>query len=147
MRSDPPAQLAVLLAMTGLTQTAAAALLGVAGRSMRRWIEGAQPPPAVVIDRLTALARTLDELADRMVSAIAEGVSEQAVFFGLPPRRRRACLDRTADSRLPPRVWSAAWPNAGQKCNSSAITVGLAAAGLVPGLTASKCGRDGRPRL
>ena len=81
MRSDPPAQLAVLLAMTGLTQTDAAALLGVAGRSMRRWIEGAQPPPAVVIERLAALARELDQVADQLVSAINQEESEQAILL------------------------------------------------------------------
>jgi hypothetical protein len=43
--SDPNALLIVLLATTGLTQTSAAALIGVAGRIMRRWIEGVRIPP------------------------------------------------------------------------------------------------------
>ena len=59
MSSDPQALLTVLLAMTGLTQTEAAALVGVSGRTMRRWIEGVRIPPAVAIDRLAALARSL----------------------------------------------------------------------------------------
>ena len=64
MSSDPQALLTVLLAMTGLTQTEAAALVGVSGRTMRRWIEGVRIPPAVAIDRLAALARSLDQVAD-----------------------------------------------------------------------------------
>ena len=47
MSSDPQALLTVLLAMTGLTQTEAAALVGVAGRTMRRWMEGVRKPPSV----------------------------------------------------------------------------------------------------
>ena|ERR1041384_6133453 len=66
-RSDPPALLAVLLAATGLTQTDAAKLLGVAGRTMRRWVEGRAIPPASVFDRLAALARALDQAADAKV--------------------------------------------------------------------------------
>ena len=47
MSSDPQALLTVLLAMTGLTQNEAAALVGVASRTVRRWMEGVRKPPAV----------------------------------------------------------------------------------------------------
>ena len=51
MSSDPQALLTVLLAMTGLTQTEAAALVGVASRTVRRWMEGVRKPPAVAMSR------------------------------------------------------------------------------------------------
>ena len=70
MSSDPQALLTVLLAMTGLTQTEAAALVGVAGRTMRRWMEGVRKPPAVAIDRLAALARAQGQVADSMIRAL-----------------------------------------------------------------------------
>ena len=74
MSSDPQALLTVLLAMTGLTQTEAAALVGVSGRTMRRWIEGVRIPPAVAIDRLAALARSLDQVADSKEAGSAPAV-------------------------------------------------------------------------
>jgi predicted transcriptional regulator len=64
MTSDPRALLTVLLARTGLTQTDAAPLLGVSGRTVRRWIEGVRTPPAVAIDRLAALARDVATLIE-----------------------------------------------------------------------------------
>jgi transcriptional regulator with XRE-family HTH domain len=78
---DPHALLIVLLATTGLTQTEAAALVGVAGRTMRRWIEGVHIPSAVAIDRLAALARSLDQVADSNVGAMEEAGSAPAVVF------------------------------------------------------------------
>ena len=63
MRLDTSAFLAVLLASTGLTQTEAAALLQVDGRTVRRWLEGTRPTPKVVIERLRALADALDQTA------------------------------------------------------------------------------------
>jgi hypothetical protein len=64
MSSDPQALLTVLLAMTGLTQNEPAALVGVASRTMRRWMEGVCKPPAVAIDRLAALALAQGQVAD-----------------------------------------------------------------------------------
>jgi hypothetical protein len=46
---DPQARLAVLLATTGLTQLDLAKLLGVASRTVRRWMQGVCTPPAVAI--------------------------------------------------------------------------------------------------
>jgi DNA-binding transcriptional regulator YiaG len=43
---DPQARLAVLLATTGLTQLDLARLVRVAGRTVRRWMEGVCKPPA-----------------------------------------------------------------------------------------------------
>jgi transcriptional regulator with XRE-family HTH domain len=54
---DPQARLAVLLATTGLTQLDLAKLLGVASRTVRRWMQGVCTPPAVAIKELEALAR------------------------------------------------------------------------------------------
>ena len=42
---DPQARLAVLLATTGLTQLDLAKLLGVASRTVRRWMQGVCTPP------------------------------------------------------------------------------------------------------
>src|SRR5262249_49342435 len=81
MRSDRHARLAVLLASTGLTQADAAELLGVADRSVRRWMEGVSTPPTVAIDRLEALARTLDHLAETAVQAIDEAGSDPAFLL------------------------------------------------------------------
>jgi transcriptional regulator with XRE-family HTH domain len=53
---DPQARLAVLLATTGLTQLDLAKLLGVASRTVRRWMQGVCTPPAVAIKELEALA-------------------------------------------------------------------------------------------
>ena len=70
MISDARALFIVLLGQTGLTQTDAAALLGVAARTMRRWLDGVHArPPATAIDRLAALARALDRAADLAVNA------------------------------------------------------------------------------
>ena len=69
---DPEARLAVLLATTGVTQVDLAKLLGVAGRTVRRWMEGACTPPAVAIKELEMLARTLDEDSDFVVRAMGE---------------------------------------------------------------------------
>jgi hypothetical protein len=60
---DTSAFLAVLLASTGLTQTEAAALLQVDGRTVRRWLEGTRPTPEVAIERLNAWAYALDQTA------------------------------------------------------------------------------------
>ena len=49
---DPPARLAVLLATTGLTQLDLARLLPVAGRTVRRWMQGVLAPPAVAFEQL-----------------------------------------------------------------------------------------------
>jgi transcriptional regulator with XRE-family HTH domain len=81
MTSDPRALLTVLLARTGLTQTDAAPLLGVSGRTVRRWIEGVRTPPAVAIDRLAALARALDHGADLTARALDEAGSAPAVLL------------------------------------------------------------------
>jgi transcriptional regulator with XRE-family HTH domain len=69
---DPQARLAVLLATTGLTQMDLAKLLGVAGRTVRRWMEGVCKPPAAAIKELEMLAHTLDEDADFVVRAMGE---------------------------------------------------------------------------
>src|SRR3979411_518109 len=50
-------------ASTGLTQTDAAALLQVDGRTVRRWIEGSRPTPKVVIEHLRGLVDALDQTA------------------------------------------------------------------------------------
>jgi transcriptional regulator with XRE-family HTH domain len=94
MTADPAAALTVLLAMTGLTQTDAAALLGVASRTVRRWMEGDRVPPVTAIDRLEALARDLDKAAASVVRAVGERRSAPAVFVvyrrdeDLPPWTR-----------------------------------------------------------
>jgi len=72
MTSDPQARLAVLLATTELTQLDLAKLLGVASRTVRRWMQGVCTPPAVAIKELEALARTLDEAADSVVRGMGE---------------------------------------------------------------------------
>ena len=69
---DPQARLAVLLATTGLTQLDLAKLLGVASRTVRRWMQGVCTPPAVAIKELEVLARTLDEAADSVVRGMGE---------------------------------------------------------------------------
>ena len=69
---DPQARLAVLLATTGLTQLDLAKLLGVASRTVRRWMQGVCTPPAVAIKELEALARTLEHEGDRPVDAIED---------------------------------------------------------------------------
>jgi DNA-binding transcriptional regulator YiaG len=61
MTSDPEARLAVLLATTGVTQMDLARLVRVAGRTVRRWMQGVCTPPAVAIKELEMLAHTLDE--------------------------------------------------------------------------------------
>ena len=81
MSSDPQALLTVLLAMTGLTQTEAAALVGVASRTMRRWMEGVCKPPVVAIDRLAALARAQGQVADSMVRALGEAGSAPKILL------------------------------------------------------------------
>jgi len=81
MSSDPQALLTVPLAMTGLTQTGAAALIGVASRTVRRWMEGVSTPPVVAIDRLAAVARRLDQVSDSTVRALAEAGSAPAVLL------------------------------------------------------------------
>ena len=90
---DPPARLAVLLATTGLTQLDLAKLLGVASRTVRRWMQGVCTPPAVAIKELEALARTLDEAADSVVRGMGEQGSAAAVLivyrrdYDVPPSR------------------------------------------------------------
>jgi transcriptional regulator with XRE-family HTH domain len=81
MRPDPCASLAVLLARTGLTQMDAAAVLGVAGRTFRRWMEGAHDPPTEAINRLTALARDLDLAADATAGTMDEPGSAPRVLL------------------------------------------------------------------
>jgi hypothetical protein len=56
-----------LLASTGLTQTEAAALLQVDGRTVRRWIEGTRPTPKVAIERLRTWAYALDQTAQAVI--------------------------------------------------------------------------------
>ena len=90
---DPPARLAVLLATTGLTQLDLARLLPVAGRTVRRWMEGVCKPPAVAFEELEALAHTLDEDADSVVRAMGEQGSTAAALlvyrrdYDVPPSR------------------------------------------------------------
>jgi transcriptional regulator with XRE-family HTH domain len=89
---DPQARLAVLLATTGLTQLDLARLLRVDGRTVRRWMQGVSPPPAVAIEQLEALAHTLDEIgvlnstsrADRahLLTAFQQGVRETGYVEG-----------------------------------------------------------------
>jgi transcriptional regulator with XRE-family HTH domain len=67
VRLDSSAFLAVLLASTGLTQTEAAALLQVDGRTVRRWLEGTRPTPKVAIERLRAWAYALDQTAEGII--------------------------------------------------------------------------------
>jgi transcriptional regulator with XRE-family HTH domain len=62
--------LAVLLASTGLTQSDAAALLQVDGRTVRRWIEGTRPTPKVAIERLRAWAYALDQTAQAIITGM-----------------------------------------------------------------------------
>jgi transcriptional regulator with XRE-family HTH domain len=90
---DPPARLAVLLATTGLTQLDLARLLPVAGRTVRRWMEGVCKPPAVAFEQLEELAHTLDEDADYLVRAMGEQGSAAAALlvyrrdYDVPPSR------------------------------------------------------------
>jgi hypothetical protein len=48
---------------------------------VRRWIEGVRTPPAVAIDRLAALAHSLDQVADLRVRALDEAGSAPAVLL------------------------------------------------------------------
>ena len=72
MPSQSNAVLAVLLGRTGLSQMDAARLLGVAGRTFRRWMEGIAATPSGAFSRLEALARELDQAADAAVRAMGE---------------------------------------------------------------------------
>ena len=67
MRLDTSAILAVLLASTGFSQTEAAALLQVDGRTVRRWAEGTRPTPKFAIERLRAWAYALDQTAQAII--------------------------------------------------------------------------------
>ena len=90
---DPPARLTVLLATTGLTQLDLARLLPVAGRTVRRWMQGVLTPPAVAFEQLEELAHTLDEDADFLVRAMGEQGSAAAALlvyrrdYDVPPSR------------------------------------------------------------
>ena len=90
---DPQARLAVLLATTGLTQLDLARLLPVAGRTVRRWMQGVLTPPAVAFEQLEELAHTLDEDADFLVRAMGEQGSTAAALlvyrrdYDVPPSR------------------------------------------------------------
>jgi transcriptional regulator with XRE-family HTH domain len=77
VRLDTSAFLAVLLASTGLTQTEAASLLQVDGRTVRRWLEGTRPTPKVAIERLRGFANALDQTAQ----AIATGTGAPALLL------------------------------------------------------------------
>jgi transcriptional regulator with XRE-family HTH domain len=70
VRLDSSAFLAVLLASTGLTQTEAAALLQVDGRTVRRWLEGTRPTPKVAIERLRTWAYCLDQTAQAIIMGV-----------------------------------------------------------------------------
>jgi transcriptional regulator with XRE-family HTH domain len=82
-----------VIATTGLTQLDLAKLLGVASRTVRRWMQGVCTPPAVAIKELEALARTLDEAADSVVRGMDEQGSAAAVLivyrrdYDVPPSR------------------------------------------------------------
>jgi hypothetical protein len=67
LRLDTSAFLAVLLASTGFSQTEAAALLQVDGRTVRRWAEGTRPTPKFAIERLRAWAYALDQTAQAII--------------------------------------------------------------------------------
>jgi transcriptional regulator with XRE-family HTH domain len=67
LRLDTSAFLAVLLASTGFSQTEAAALLQVDGRTVRRWLEGTRPTPKVAIERLRTWAYALDQTAQGII--------------------------------------------------------------------------------
>jgi transcriptional regulator with XRE-family HTH domain len=67
LRLDTSAFLAVLLASTGFSQTEAAALLQVDGRTVRRWAEGTRPTPKFAIERLRAWAYALDQTAEGII--------------------------------------------------------------------------------
>jgi hypothetical protein len=56
-------------------------MLGVSGRTMRRWMEGVRIPPAIALDRLAALARGLDQLANSAVRAMDDAVPASRVFL------------------------------------------------------------------
>jgi hypothetical protein len=58
----------------------AAAVLSVAGRTVRRWMEGIAAPPAEAISRLEALARELDQAAEAAVRAMHEVGSAPAAL-------------------------------------------------------------------
>src|SRR5271169_3475200 len=68
LRLDNVAFLAVLLASTGMTQTEAAALLHVDGRTVRRWLQGTRPTPKVAIDHLRTWADALDQASDAIIT-------------------------------------------------------------------------------
>jgi transcriptional regulator with XRE-family HTH domain len=63
---DPQARLAVLLATTGLTQLDLAKLLGVASRTVRRWMQGVCTP-AVAIKEGSA-ARMVRRVSHRKIA-------------------------------------------------------------------------------
>ena len=112
---DPPARLAVLLATTGLTQLDLARLLPVAGRTVRRWMEGVCKPPAVAFEELEALAHTLDEDADSVVRAMGEQGSTAAVaerrpdvqFVTYDRHRYRHWLGSRPDTKAMRNAWAA----------------------------------------
>lgn len=59
-----PAELRATLSRLGLPQTGAAKLLGVDGRTVRRWIAGEIPVPELVARVLRAAKRGKLDLAD-----------------------------------------------------------------------------------
>ena len=81
MSSEPRALFTVLLDKTGLTQADAAALFGITGRTVRRWIEGIRTLPTAAIDRLAEHDRALDQTADRMVRALGDVGSAPVVLL------------------------------------------------------------------
>ena len=139
---DPQARLAVLLATTGLTQLDLAKLLGVASRTVRRWMQGMCTPPAVAIKELEALARTLDEAADSVVRGMGEQGSAAAVLivyrrdYDVPPSRGHAVTSPS----------SGAWPSAGRTSSSSPTTATPTGTGSGPDPTLRQCGTPGQPR-
>ena len=70
MRLDHHAMLHLLLSATGLSQTEASKLLGVAPRTVRRWAEGVQKPSDRAMDHLASFARGLDYAADHVIQGI-----------------------------------------------------------------------------
>jgi hypothetical protein len=98
MTLDTSAFLAVLLASTGFSQTEAAALLQVDGRTVRRWIEGTRPTPKVAIERLRAHGPTpsINRAGDH------HGNGRPAVLLLYRRDRDVPPLDRFEDRGLPP---------------------------------------------
>jgi hypothetical protein len=79
-------------------------------------MEGVRKPPAVAIDRLAALARAQDQVADSMVRALGETgsapkvlVTEYEAGVGIGWHRDKPILNTSSDCRSRGPVVAAGW--------------------------------------